>query len=151
MTGMTSGNAIILASHGELAREALRTVEMVIGRQENVSVLSVTDDKNLEACLPEMLGMCDELDTTTGLFILADMYGGTPCNVSSSILLQKQHEMNIELLSGFSLPMLLETFLNRNMQTADLKEHITRMYPEMFKDLKIILNESGEDDADQLG
>lgn len=143
--------AIILASHGLFAKEALNTTEMVIGKQENVGVLSVTDDKNLEACLPELAAICEELDTSEGLLMLVDMYGGTPCNTGCSLLLQKQDQLPMELLSGFSLPMLLEVFLNRSKTPAELKSYITDLYPAMFRDLKQILNEGGESDVDQLG
>ncbi|MCP1103123.1 PTS system mannose-specific IIA component [Aequitasia blattaphilus] len=144
-------NAIILASHGLFAQGALGAVEMIIGKQDNVRVLSLTEDKNLESCLPEMNQMCEELDTSSGLLILVDMYGGTPCNVSSNILLQKQDELDIELLSGFSLPMLLEVFIDREKSPAQIKEDIINNYSDMMKDLKLILNESGDEDGNQLG
>lgn len=143
--------AIILASHGRFAEEALRTTEMVIGKQENVGVLSVTEEKDLQDCLPELEDICKQLDTGRGLMILVDMYGGTPCNAGSSLLLRHQDEIDMELLSGFSLPMLLEVFINRAKSPAELKAYITELYPQMFRDLKKILNEEEDSDADQLG
>lgn len=143
--------AVILASHGRFAEEALHAAEMVVGKQENCAVLSVSDDKNLEKCLTELNEMCDCLDTTHGLLILVDMYGGTPCNASCNLLLTRQNGIDMELLSGFNLPVLLEVFSNREMPPSEMKEYITEVYPQMLKDLKPILNESGDDDADQLG
>ena len=40
---------VIVASHGEFARAALGSVEMVAGPQEDVRALALTADKSAEA------------------------------------------------------------------------------------------------------
>lgn len=144
--------AVILASHGQFAVEALKAAEMIVGQQENCATLSVTDDKNLATCMEELSGTCAKLNTAAGLLVLVDMYGGTPCNAASALVLTVQGEMEIELLSGFNLPMLLELFSNRQMAAAEMKSYLQEVYPLCFKDVKEVLNaESEDDDADQLG
>ncbi|MDL2301678.1 PTS mannose/fructose/sorbose family IIA subunit [Lachnospiraceae bacterium OttesenSCG-928-D06] len=144
--------AVIIASHGNYAKEALVAAEMIVGKQENCATLSVTDVKNLDTCLLELEEICNKLDTSRGLLFLVDMYGGTPCNSASNMLLKRQEHMEIELLSGFNLPMLLEVFMDRELPVSELKDSLVEAYPGYLKDLGKILNEeSEENDATELG
>ena len=89
MTDSKSGVAVILASHGYLAKEALRSAEMIVGKQDNCAYLAVTEDLNLEQAKEQMNRMYDELDTSKGTIILCDILGGTPSNVSGTFCLEK--------------------------------------------------------------
>jgi len=59
-----------------------------------------------------------QLDSGDGVIVLADLFGGTPCNQSLS-LCQKR---NLEVVTGVNLPMLLKAnSLRRDpMPLADL-------------------------------
>lgn len=48
MANNNSEVAVILASHGYLAKEALRSAEMIVGKQENCAYLAVTENLNLD-------------------------------------------------------------------------------------------------------
>ena len=39
---------IILISHGHFAEYAMKSAEMIVGKQEKYKIVSVTDDKDLE-------------------------------------------------------------------------------------------------------
>ena len=45
---------VILISHGHYSKYALESAEMIIGKQENCEVISVTEDKDLESVTREL-------------------------------------------------------------------------------------------------
>lgn len=102
--------ALILASHGFFAQEALRSAEMIIAHEQaNVGVISVTPGKDYDTCLEEIHELYDELDTKDGCLILTDIYGGTPANVATYLAIEHS---NICVFSGLNIPLLLEVLLD---------------------------------------
>jgi mannose/fructose-specific phosphotransferase system component IIA len=51
----------------------------------------------------------DRLDTSQGVVVLVDLFGGTPCNAAAL----GARERLFPIVSGANLPMLLEILLNR--------------------------------------
>ncbi|MGM0646353.1 MAG: PTS sugar transporter subunit IIA, partial [Thermodesulfobacteriota bacterium] len=58
----------------------------------------------------------EEVDMGEGVLILTDMFGGTPSNLSMSLL----GAGNYEVVTGVNLPLLLKLFGNREMSLEDL-------------------------------
>lgn len=141
--------AIILASHGSFAQGAREAAEMIVGAQENLAVLSITEEKDLETGVAELFSLAQGLDCTNGVLVLVDMFGGTPCNAACRLLLEAKHP--VELLAGFNLPVLLEVCSNREVCAQELAQLAKVRYSESLVDLKEMLTESGDDDANQLG
>ena len=52
---------IILISHGHFAEYAMKSAEMIVGKQEKYKIVSVTDDKDLENVLEELREAYKEL------------------------------------------------------------------------------------------
>lgn len=147
--GQMTETALILASHGTFAQGAAEAAQMIVGQQDNMGILSVTEDKDLAACIAELEEILAGLDTAQGVLVLVDMFGGTPCNAASNLLLQS--EVPMELLAGFNLPVLLEVCSSREEPAAELAALAKVRYGAGMQDLKEILLESGgENDADQL-
>ncbi|MDF7639576.1 PTS sugar transporter subunit IIA [Lactobacillus sp. ESL0791] len=143
MTNKTPGVAVILASHGYLAKEALRSAEMIVGQQDNCAVLSVTENLNLEQAKEEMEQKYAALDTGKGTIILVDILGGTPSNVSGTFCLEKD---NVLVLSGLNLPMLLDLFTNRERSLAELAESLKKSYKIGFQNISERFQEEEEDE-----
>ncbi len=118
--------AIILSSHGFFAKEALASVEMIMGSKiENIGVLSVTEGKDYETVLQEAKDLVHELNTENGLLILTDIFGGTPSNVATYLAIEDE---NIIVYSGFNLPVLLELMYAREMEKSQLQLKIEETY-----------------------
>ena len=143
MTDSKSGVAVILASHGYLAKEALRSAEMIVGKQDNCAYLAVTEDLNLEQAKEQMNRMYDELDTSKGTIILCDILGGTPSNVSGTFCLEKD---NILVLSGLNLPMLLDLFTNRDRSLNELADSLKKSYDMGFQNISARCKEEDQDE-----
>ncbi|MGK0607198.1 PTS sugar transporter subunit IIA [Enterococcus gilvus] len=115
---------LLLMSHGDFAKAALESAQLIVGEQENIEVLSVFLVDQVESLRQEMIDKADKLDTSKGLLILTDIIGGTPTNLASSLLVND----NIIVCSGLNLPVLLEVLMNRNRSLEEIKEKIQNAY-----------------------
>ncbi|MFC1724957.1 PTS sugar transporter subunit IIA [candidate division KSB1 bacterium] len=94
----------ILFSHGDLSRSVLETVGMIIGKTENIHLLS-NENKAL-ADLKEYLKDFIQNLKAEEVLILTDIFGGS-CWMSASIAAKDISEKKIRVISGFNLAMLV--------------------------------------------
>ncbi|WP_294561830.1 PTS sugar transporter subunit IIA [uncultured Traorella sp.] len=141
--------AVILASHGFMAVEAVNSAGMILGDQpKNVDVVSVTPDKSYEECLDELHQKYEALDTTNGCLMFTDIYGGTPANIASYLSIE--HPNDVVVFSGLNLPVLLEIFLDMNSDLKELEKKIETLIPTVCVNVSKKIKERMEEDADQM-
>jgi len=99
---------IIIITHGNLGKEVLLTAESIVGKQENVLVLSMGSNSLNNVCI-QTEEILKDVDPLQGALILTDMLGGTPCNAA----LPYSDKYNVEIVSGINLYMLLSSFMHR--------------------------------------
>ena len=104
---------IIVASHGELAHELVRTAERVVGEIQRCVSVSVDGVSTNEEMHARFQAAVDRVDDSEGILILTDMFGGTPANLGLSLLA----EGKVEVLTGVNLPMLLKLATSRSVST----------------------------------
>ena len=107
---------IILISHGSMAEGVKASLEMIVGKQDHVHVVALTPDGDNRQFEEELLKKMKALNGSS--LIIADLLGGTPCNVALSNYLESE---NVEIIAGMSLPLDIEATLN---STATVKELI---------------------------
>ncbi len=107
---------IILISHGSMAEGVKASLEMIVGKQDHVHVVALTPDGDNRQFEEELLKKMKALNGSS--LIIADLLGGTPCNVALSNYLESE---NVEIIAGMSLPLVIEATLN---STATIKELI---------------------------
>lgn len=95
---------MVLVSHGNLGVALRDALEHVVGPQRNVATVSIEADADIETQRQEIAARIAEVDTGDGVVVLTDMFGGTPCNLSMSML--GRHD--IEVIAGVNLPMLVK-------------------------------------------
>jgi PTS system mannose-specific IIA component len=96
---------IIIAAHVQLAEELLKAAEMITDRQlDNFKTVSINPSDHPEKARKKILAAVKSIDTGEGVLILVDMFGGTPSNLSLSLLA----EGKIEIITGVNLPMIIE-------------------------------------------
>lgn len=139
---------IILSSHGLFAQEALRTAEMIMGhKEEAVGVISVTAGRSYEECLQELMETANQFSNQeAGLLILTDIFGGTPANIATHLMITQK---NVQVFSGLNIPLLLELFLTKPATLVEAKSLIEAVYPEALVDITEKLKE-GEKDGNQV-
>lgn len=140
---MLDGIALLLMSHGNFAKAAIDSAELIVGEQTNFETLGVYTVDDVEVLKEEMLQKISSLDTTKGLVVLTDIIGGTPINLASQLLSQEK----VVVVSGLNLPMLLEVLMNRGQQIESLAAVLKTAYDQGFSvRTKQDLIEEGEED-----
>ncbi|EOS8041861.1 PTS mannose/fructose/sorbose family IIA subunit [Enterococcus faecium] len=104
---MNKKMGVILASHGFFAKEALNSLEMIQGDFSNARVVSLFPGMSLADFVIKIEEKIEELDTTNGLLIICDIFGGTPSNAAAMILMKYQRK-DYYAFAGFNLGILLE-------------------------------------------
>lgn len=94
---------LVLVTHGNLAREFVVAMEHVVGAQEQIEAISIGPDDDMEERREEIAEAVKKVDSDAGVIVLTDLFGGTPSNLSISLM---QPE-NVEVIAGMNLPMLI--------------------------------------------
>lgn len=106
---------IVLIAHARIAAEMLEAAEHVLGKQSLIATLNVEDSDKPDLLQDQLARLIRQTDTGDGVFILADMFGGTPCNVALSCA----EPSRVEVLSGFNLPALIKA-LSMRQESPDI-------------------------------
>ena len=125
---------IILISHGDLAKGILSSASMLVPQLENVTSLTLWPDDNPDEFQQKIEAAVKAADTGDGVFILADMLGGTPCNRAMYSIGDK-----VRMMTGLSLPMLY-SLINIREETSDL-DVLARDVMAEAKDAMVDVNE----------
>ncbi len=94
---------IVVATHGRLAEEILRTAEGIVGKLEQCEAVSVGAESSMEDARARLGEAVKRVDTGEGVLVLTDMFGGTPANLALTFLDEK-----LEVVTGVNLPMILK-------------------------------------------
>src|SRR5271157_2487007 len=95
---------IVLVTHGRLAVEFLAALEHVVGAQDQIEAISIGPDDDVDQRRRDIIEAVKHVDSGDGVAILTDMFGGTPSNLSISVMSQP----SVEVLAGINLPMLVK-------------------------------------------
>lgn len=107
---------IILATHADYGAALLRTAELILGVQEDCTSISVDAAFEVDETLHRLEDAAARLDKGRGVLVLTDMFGGTPTNLSLSML----GKVSIEVVTGVNLPMLLKVCSSRGQELDDI-------------------------------
>lgn len=98
---------LVVATHGKLGEELLRSAEMIIGPVRNAAAVTIDHESALEEIRGEIEKAIEQVSVDEqGVLIATDMFGGTPANVSMTFL----ETDKVDVLTGVNLPMLLKFF-----------------------------------------
>lgn len=117
---------IILASHGAFANGILQSGSMIFGFQEDVKAMTLEPSDGPEVLRAKIEAAIKTFENQDEVLFLIDLWGGTPFNQSSLIL--EGHEDKWAIVTGLSLPMLLEAYGSRmSMDTAhEIAVHVAK-------------------------
>jgi len=101
---------ILIASHGRLGEEMIRTAEFIYGKMDGIKSANLNGNESIGVMRERIIKLIDDLDDGDGVLILTDIFGGTPFNVAISLMNSKR----IEVVAGFTLAMILKLATVRN-------------------------------------
>lgn len=110
---------VILVTHADYGAALLRAAEFILGPIEDCSSIQVDVSLDVEGTVARLKEAASLLDRGKGVIILTDMFGGTPTNLSLSLMSNPE---KIEVVTGVNLPMLLKVFDNRYKELSELAE-----------------------------
>lgn len=109
---------VILITHTDYGAALLRAAEAILGPQEDCRAISVDVSQPVEETLAVIRQAIKDIDAGGGVVFLTDMFGGTPTNLSLSMLGSGQ----LEVITGVNLPMLIKVLSGRRLPLAQLAE-----------------------------
>jgi PTS system mannose-specific IIA component len=95
---------LVLVTHGRLAVEFRAALEHVVGPQTHIETVSIGPDDDVEQRRQDILDAVAAVDSGSGVILLTDMFGGTPSNLSISVM----EAGRVEVIAGVNLPMLIK-------------------------------------------
>ena len=111
----------VLIAHGALAESLLGVAESISGEVKKVKALTVGKGLSTDEIKRSLEEAVSEVDDGDGVIIFTDMLGGSPTNISLTVM----EAGRVEVLTGVNLPMLLK-FIN-NRADASFGELSTRL------------------------
>lgn len=109
---------VVLVTHTEYGLYLLKAAELILGPQDRCFFVSVDVTREVDKSLAEIKDCVKKGDQGSGVVVLTDMFGGTPTNLSLSLLNLGEHEL--EVITGVNLPMLLRVLGSRTTALAEL-------------------------------
>ncbi|WP_392561213.1 PTS sugar transporter subunit IIA [Orbus sturtevantii] len=106
---------ILLVSHGKMAAGIKDSATMIVGEQANFETLSLNPGQDISQLKTDLLACSKMLDSGHGVLVFVDLYGASPYNASMSCVQDwDQLGMNVRVITGMSLPMVINAICNRD-------------------------------------
>jgi PTS system mannose-specific IIA component len=100
---------LVVVAHAGLARELLSAGAMIVGTFEAAEAVCIAPDDKVEHIRDAIAGAIAKV-SADGVIVMADMFGGTPSNMSLSFL----EENRVEVVTGVNLPMIIKFATERS-------------------------------------
>ena len=95
---------LVIVTHGSLAVEFRAALEHVVGPQEQIATIQIKPDDDGDERRQDIIRAIRAVDTGEGVVVATDMFGGTPSNLSISVM----DECPVEVIAGVNLPLLVK-------------------------------------------
>ena len=102
---------ILIIAHGGLGESLIHCITHVLGKQPpQLTHFAVGTDDDPSDLLPLAQQIVSTLNTGSGVLILSDIYGASPCNLVTKLLAPGK----VEGVAGVNLPMLMRVLNYRD-------------------------------------
>ena len=107
---------IIIVSHGKLAEGMIDSLRLFFGEINNVSYLTLNSEESPDDFFLRLNEIVNTFsDMYQRIVIMADIFGGTPCNCAMKFL------DKCEVVTGFNLPLLIDIMCKTNYNELNLE------------------------------
>ncbi len=102
---------VAIIAHENLGEALVRCVTHVLGtRPPKFEYFPVGSHDDAFNMLPQARRLVATLDDGEGVLIVSDIYGATPCNLATKLVIPGR----VEVIAGVNLPMLVRAFTYRD-------------------------------------
>lgn len=113
--------ALLLISHNKVATSLMDIAASIMNDPPtNYACVEIPMDAQVDSMAAQIDNNINQLDTSDGILILTDMYGGTPSNIAEKFATNE----NTRMISGMNLPMLIRAMNYRDLPLVELTEKI---------------------------
>jgi len=126
---------VVVVTHGDFGEALIRAAEMIVGPQENVRAVALLPEESPDGFGDKLDAALADVDGQDTL-LLIDLFGGTPCNVSSRQVLRA----NTEVITGMNMAMVIEALTSRDSTPlCELAVRVTEAGQKAVVNLKPLL------------
>ena len=112
---------LILMSHGRMAEETLASTQMIVGELADAAIVSMTAEDGLSGTQAKLAAILKEAGNVPTL-VLADLKGGTPCNVAMMAM-----GTYPRVVAGLNLAMAIEAAVSPVENVDELAAYLTQI------------------------
>ncbi len=95
---------VVIVTHYGLGQEFLQALRLIVPEAPTYQSVSIDPTQTVDEMRTSIARALKEADQGQGVLVLADMFGGTPSNISLSFL----EDHAVEVVTGLNLPMLIK-------------------------------------------
>lgn len=95
---------VVIVTHYGLGKEFLQALRLIVPEAPTYQSVSIDPAQTVDEMRTSIARALKEADQGQGVLVLADMFGGTPSNISLSFLADHA----VEVVTGLNLPMLIK-------------------------------------------
>lgn len=133
---------IILVAHGKLADEMKNSTEMIYGNIPQCSSVNFYNNEGFDSIQNKLKNIIKH--SKEPILIMTDLFCGTPYNASCAISIEMSNR-DIEIISGMSLPLVLEAVsMSSNGLTEDVN-HLVNLSSDTVKVFSQVFIEEEEE------
>lgn len=137
--------AIVVCTHGKSAKQMVSSVEMIMGKQENVSTIDFIFGDGTEDLKKKYLDAISKMEKDDGVLFLVDLLGGSPFNVAATLCFENE---NYEVITGVNIPMLIEVLSSKD--SYSLNKVIEKALNSAKESIVHLDKKSGNEDEDSF-
>ncbi len=108
---------LLLLSHADLAKEMLKTAQLIVGEFTGVETISLPYGNDLTEYKDRIIQAVQS--SKEGILILTDLFGGSPFMISSQVYAQYADQIEMDIIAGMNLSMVIQTI--SSMEGNDLE------------------------------
>ncbi|ULT56673.1 PTS mannose transporter subunit IIA [Neobacillus drentensis] len=99
----------LIATHGELSKAFIETLELIAGKTSNVSYFGMTKLKSGDLAKEELKKILTAKKEDEHFIVLTDVFGGSVTNICTELLMEHK---DFDIITGLNLPMMLTMILS---------------------------------------
>lgn len=135
--------SVLLVAHGKLAIEMKNSAEMIFGELAEFYDVEFLKNDGFDSIKEKIDKIINQIEKP--ILIFADLFAGTPFNACCGLIMENP-EKNIEIISGMSLPLVLEAAAMRSSKTP--KEIIDYLLSTYSDTVRTFVMEEDEDEEE---
>lgn len=125
---------IVVTGHINFASGLQSAFNAIVGTASQIKFVDFTEDLSPEELLIKFQQAKEEVDDGSGCLFLTDIYGGTPNNQATQLMLTAD---NVEVICGVNLPMLINSHWEREeLNLQELVKCLLSGATDLVKDVR---------------